>query len=278
MIRELGESGVTVLLSSHILAEVQQVCHSVSIIGNGRLLASGAVDDLVGEQSVTQVRVGVADPLGRRGACSSAPGSASTRDGDRLRRRGRRPCRGHHPGRWPSRQIYVRELTPVRADLESVFLQLTADAALHATGPSLPGRTGLPDRRDRRRCRMRLLRVELSRFCSRRAVVAAAAVGRAADRAGRRHHALEHPPDQRHRARRGPGAGREQMSQPDFQRDLQTCRDDPEQLLRTRGDRGGLRASTWSRSRRTTWTGPRSTCAQRGSRAPASPWSSWSPR
>ena len=36
MIRGLGETGVTVLLSSHILAEVQQVCHSVSIIGNGR--------------------------------------------------------------------------------------------------------------------------------------------------------------------------------------------------------------------------------------------------
>src|SRR3954449_1550557 len=41
MVRELGRSGVTVLLSSHILAEVQQVCDSVSIIGDGRLLASG---------------------------------------------------------------------------------------------------------------------------------------------------------------------------------------------------------------------------------------------
>ena len=40
LIRDLGESGVTVLLSSHILAEVQQVCHSVSIVGDGRLLAS----------------------------------------------------------------------------------------------------------------------------------------------------------------------------------------------------------------------------------------------
>ena len=43
LIRDLGDSGVTVLLSSHILAEVQQVCHSVSIVGEGRLLASGPV-------------------------------------------------------------------------------------------------------------------------------------------------------------------------------------------------------------------------------------------
>ena len=83
MIRDLGENGVTVLLSSHILAEVQQVCHSVSIIGNGRLLASGAVEDLVGEQSVKQVRVGVADPGAAQRVLETARFRV-TRDGDRL--------------------------------------------------------------------------------------------------------------------------------------------------------------------------------------------------
>ena len=41
VIRGLGAAGVTVLLSSHILAEVQQVCTSATILGNGRTLASG---------------------------------------------------------------------------------------------------------------------------------------------------------------------------------------------------------------------------------------------
>src|SRR6478672_1254667 len=45
--RSLGAQGKTVLVSSHILAEVQQVCTSATIIGNGRLLASGTVDDLL---------------------------------------------------------------------------------------------------------------------------------------------------------------------------------------------------------------------------------------
>jgi ABC-2 type transport system ATP-binding protein len=133
MIRELGESGVTVLLSSHILAEVQQVCHSVSIIGNGRLLASGAVDDLVGEQQVRQVRVGVADPGAAQRALQGTRWRV-TRDRDRLVVEGAerpeditRALAGH--------EIYVRELTPVRADLESVFLRLTRDTSLHRSGP-----------------------------------------------------------------------------------------------------------------------------------------------
>jgi ABC-2 type transport system ATP-binding protein len=132
MIRELGENGVTVLLSSHILAEVQQVCHSVSIIGRGRLLASGAVEDLIGEQQVKQVRVGVADPDAAQRALRATRWKVG-RDGDRLVVEGAeqaeditRALAGH--------DIYVRELTPVRADLESVFLQLTHDTSLHGTG------------------------------------------------------------------------------------------------------------------------------------------------
>ena len=133
MIRELGESGVTVLLSSHILAEVQQVCHSVSIIGNGRLLASGPVDDLVGEQQVKQVRVGVADPVAARRVLEEARWRV-TQDGELLVVEGA----GHAEDitrALAARQIFVRELTPVRADLESVFLQLTQDTSLQAQPP-----------------------------------------------------------------------------------------------------------------------------------------------
>ena len=53
---------MTVLLSSHILAEVQQVCDSATIIGNGRVLSSGSVEDLVGRESAPGVRLRVAEP------------------------------------------------------------------------------------------------------------------------------------------------------------------------------------------------------------------------
>jgi ABC-2 type transport system ATP-binding protein len=131
MIRELGESGVTVLLSSHILAEVQQVCHSVSIIGNGRLLASGDVDDLVGDGGVRTSRLVIADP-GAAAVVLRRQGLTVTRDGDAL----------HVQGSTDPEQItrllaeqglYVRELSPVRRDLESVFLRLTKGESLEAT-------------------------------------------------------------------------------------------------------------------------------------------------
>ncbi len=47
LIARLAQRGVTVLLSSHLLYEVQQVCTRVAIIQNGRLIAQGGVADLL---------------------------------------------------------------------------------------------------------------------------------------------------------------------------------------------------------------------------------------
>ncbi len=41
--------GISVVVSSHLLAEVERICDSVVIIGDGRVLASGAVAELRGE-------------------------------------------------------------------------------------------------------------------------------------------------------------------------------------------------------------------------------------
>ena len=46
LIRELGRSGVTVFLSSHLLHEVQQVCTRAVIIDRGRVVAQGTVAEL----------------------------------------------------------------------------------------------------------------------------------------------------------------------------------------------------------------------------------------
>jgi ABC-2 type transport system ATP-binding protein len=124
MVRGLGESGVTVLLSSHILAEVQQVCHSVSIIGSGRLLASGPVDDLLGER-VSHTRVGASDPNAAQRTLESA-GYAVSRDGDTL------VVDGHeHPEEitrlLAEKGIFVTEISAIRPTLESYFLRLTRE-------------------------------------------------------------------------------------------------------------------------------------------------------
>jgi ABC-2 type transport system ATP-binding protein len=46
MISRLAEIGKTVLISSHILTELAEMCHKVGIIEQGRLLAVGSVDEI----------------------------------------------------------------------------------------------------------------------------------------------------------------------------------------------------------------------------------------
>ncbi|MEO5852368.1 MAG: AAA family ATPase, partial [Nocardioides sp.] len=129
-IRELGEAGVTVLLSSHILAEVQQVCTSATIIGNGRVLASGTVEDLL-SASGTTYRVCVADPttashhLEAAGFTVTAADDGLMVDGDRPPEEITRTLAAH--------DVWVAELTPVRVDLETFFLALTHDETLGVT-------------------------------------------------------------------------------------------------------------------------------------------------
>lgn len=124
-IRGLGESGVTVLLSSHILAEVQQVCTSATIIGQGRLLASGRVDELVGAS--TAYRVGVPDPVAATRVLTDA--GFTVREG--LLVDTDRPA--DVTAALGGAGIWLTELTPVRRDLEAVFLELTSGTELGAT-------------------------------------------------------------------------------------------------------------------------------------------------
>jgi len=135
LIAGLAASGVTVLLSSHVLAEVQQLCTSVSIIGDGRLLASGTVDDLLGE-STSHTRVGVRD-ADQATLVLTAAGYAVTRDGDDLL------VQGHeHPEEitraLAGHDLFVTELSAVRPDLESFFLVLTGHQPRPHAGPIAP--------------------------------------------------------------------------------------------------------------------------------------------
>jgi ABC-2 type transport system ATP-binding protein len=48
LIRRLNENGLTIFLSSHLLAEVEQLCNRVAVIGHGLLLAEGTIAEVVG--------------------------------------------------------------------------------------------------------------------------------------------------------------------------------------------------------------------------------------
>jgi len=57
--RALGDAGVTVFISSHLLGEVERICDRVAIVDRGRLVAVGRVDELVAGGDPGRIRVAV---------------------------------------------------------------------------------------------------------------------------------------------------------------------------------------------------------------------------
>jgi ABC-2 type transport system ATP-binding protein len=49
LIRELASDGKTILLSSHILTELSEMCDAVTVIEKGRILATGTVQDILAD-------------------------------------------------------------------------------------------------------------------------------------------------------------------------------------------------------------------------------------
>jgi ABC-2 type transport system ATP-binding protein len=137
--RALGDQGRTVLVSSHILAEVEQVADTVSIVGHGRLLAEGRVEEILGAATSARVRVGVSSP-DRAEQVLRADGFEVTRDGADLLvttddgASVTRALAGHG--------LFVGELVPQRPDLESAFLALTAGEELGSAADAQSGVEG----------------------------------------------------------------------------------------------------------------------------------------
>ncbi|HEX8629748.1 MAG TPA: ATP-binding cassette domain-containing protein [Catenuloplanes sp.] len=139
--RQLAATGVTVLVSSHILAEIEQVCDSVTIISRGRRVMSGPVARVLAEHDTRQVRVRV-DGQDRASELLRAAGlPVVDHDGFLVVSAVDDPAVVTEI--LAGERLWVRELTPLTPDLEAVFLDLTgADAPrqvddIRASGPGV---------------------------------------------------------------------------------------------------------------------------------------------
>lgn len=65
IIRELKRRGKTVLLSSHLLAQIEGLCDRVAILHRGKLVREGCVDDLLQDQAAESLVVEGLSPEGR---------------------------------------------------------------------------------------------------------------------------------------------------------------------------------------------------------------------
>ena len=61
LIRSLVAEGRTVVLSSHLLDEVEKTCDAIAIVDRGRVVVQGRIDDLVSDLATT-LRVDCSDP------------------------------------------------------------------------------------------------------------------------------------------------------------------------------------------------------------------------
>ncbi|MFI7249848.1 ATP-binding cassette domain-containing protein [Micromonospora chalcea] len=129
LMRDLSEAGMTVVLSSHILGEIQLICDSVTIISLGRRVAFGPVEQVLAahSQGAVRVRLEAVSDLPQAADALSRAGVRVAAEPDHLMLSGvDKPAT---VSRLLAEQgLYVSELTPVAVDLESVFLELTATA------------------------------------------------------------------------------------------------------------------------------------------------------
>ena len=124
-IRELAGGHRTVLLSSHLMAEVEQVCDRVGVISHGRLVGEGTVDELRGREELW-VRAEPLEDAARLLSMLVAVDAVTRVDGGL--RVAAEPAAAPAINRaLVEAGIAVSELRPERASLEDVFLELTDD-------------------------------------------------------------------------------------------------------------------------------------------------------
>ncbi|GGK17545.1 ABC transporter ATP-binding protein [Pilimelia terevasa] len=127
LLRTLAGQGRTVLVSSHLLAEMQLLADDVVIIAGGRLVRQGPVADVVtvAAQPPLRIRAPQADALTRALAAAGAAVTAGP-DGA-LRATGIDAPTVARTALAAALEIH--ELTPEAPDLERAFLDLTAGRA-----------------------------------------------------------------------------------------------------------------------------------------------------
>jgi ABC-type multidrug transport system ATPase subunit len=123
LIRELGADGRTVLLSSHLLGEVQQICDRVGIISEGRMVAEHTVDELRTEQELV---IRAAPRESARSVLTDLLGATAVHLYDDTLRVKVAPDRAAEVNRLLVESgIAVSELHSTERALEDVFFELT---------------------------------------------------------------------------------------------------------------------------------------------------------
>lgn len=134
LVRKLAAEGRTVFLSSHLMSEMAQTADQLLVLGRGRILAAGPVQDVI--DSVSRPRVRVRSPQATRlAALVAAPGvTVTTTEPGTLELRGiAAPSVGDVAF---AHDVPLHELAPLSATLEEAYMSLTNDAVEYRSEPT----------------------------------------------------------------------------------------------------------------------------------------------
>jgi ABC-2 type transport system ATP-binding protein len=125
LVRRLAGEQITILLSSHLLNEVEELCNRVAIIRRGRAVYDGALRELLATAQ-SGYRLRASEPERARMVCLAQPGveDVAVADGD-IRFKADEDAVGMLSIALGQARIAVTTLVPETASLEELFLKLT---------------------------------------------------------------------------------------------------------------------------------------------------------
>lgn len=128
LLRSLADAGTTILVSSHLLDELQHVCDEIVMIRHGRLVFTGPVDELFDDarRELTVAAENPADLPRLLGICETA-GHAARIDRERLRITAPNSWAGQLNRTAMQAGITLTELTASQRTLEDTFFEFTED-------------------------------------------------------------------------------------------------------------------------------------------------------
>jgi ABC-2 type transport system ATP-binding protein len=126
LLRDLAREGRTVLVSSHLLSEMQQTADHLLVIGRGRLIADASTREVLAAAGGNAVRVRTEDPGALARALERIGADIERLDDGALHVRGASTAEVGSVAR--SANVEVHELAEVAISLEHAYLELTAGA------------------------------------------------------------------------------------------------------------------------------------------------------
>jgi len=121
----LAGEGRTIIVSSHLLDEVEKTCDRLAVIDAGRCVAVGPIGDVLATAGAGALIVGVGDLVAAQHALNAAGIDSTIADGT-LRVRCAPSDAAHVTEILAAERLFVSELRHVKPNLEAVFLGLTS--------------------------------------------------------------------------------------------------------------------------------------------------------